>query len=188
MHRTYTDVEQAMRSCRQNPAQTIWEHGLTVAAKFSELHNHLTTGEILAGWRLPAWCEPSLLAKLLPIDTLQTYQLWHDCGKPYCRTVDETGQQHFPNHAEVSKQTWLGMDGDLTIGRLIGMDMDVHLLKADGVAEFAARPEAVSLLLTGLSELHANAGMFGGIESTGFKIKLKALDKAGKRILAAISS
>jgi len=63
------------------------------------------------------------------------------------------------------------------------MDMDIHLLKADGIAEFAARPEAISLLLTGLAEIHANAAMFGGIESTSFKIKFKQISKRGKQII-----
>jgi hypothetical protein len=43
-------------------------------------------------------------------------------------------------------------------------------------------------LLTGLCEIHSNARMFGGIESTGFKIKWKHLDKMGKRIIERIRS
>jgi len=66
------------------------------------------------------------------------------------------------------------------------MDMDIHTIKADGVEEFASRPEAISLLLTGLSEVHSNASMFGGIESTSFKIKFKQLEKRGKKILALL--
>lgn len=42
---------------------------------------------------------------------------------------------------------------------------------------------AISLLITGLSEIHANASMFGGIESTSFKIKYKQIDSRGKAIL-----
>lgn len=63
------------------------------------------------------------------------------------------------------------------------MDMDIHVLKSDGVEEFASRPEAISLLLTGLAEIHANAEMFGGIESTSFKIKFKQINKRGKQII-----
>lgn len=39
-------------------------------------------------------------------------------------------------------------------------------------------------LIAGLSEIHANASMFGGIDSTSFKIKWKQISKRGKKILA----
>ena len=56
----------------------------------------------------------------------------------------------------------------------MAMDMDVHTLKSEGIEEFAQRPEAASLLLTGLCEIHSNAQMFGGMESTGFKDQMEA--------------
>ena len=65
------------------------------------------------------------------------------------------------------------------------MDMDIHLLKADGIEEFASRPEAATLLLTSLAEIHSNAAMFGGIDSTSFKIKWKHINKRGKKIIEA---
>jgi hypothetical protein len=114
---------------------------------------------------------------------MAAYHLYHDCGKPHCLVFDEEGRRHFPNHAAASYLTWGRHSDNRQIGNLILMDMDIHLLKAEGLAEFAARPEALSLLLTGLAEVHANASMFGGIESTSFKIKYKHLDKRGKQIL-----
>jgi hypothetical protein len=30
----------------------------------------------------------------------------HDCGKPYCITIDEDGRRHFPDHANVSRDTF----------------------------------------------------------------------------------
>jgi hypothetical protein len=63
------------------------------------------------------------------------------------------------------------------------MDMDIHLLKDVDVLEFSKRPEAMTLLLTGLSEIHSNCAMFGGIESTSFKIKWKHINKRGNAIL-----
>jgi hypothetical protein len=120
--------------------------------------------------------------KLLPSDTLLTYALYHDCGKPFCRTIDADGKQHFPNHAEISAKIWRENGGDEHIARLISMDMDIHLLKADQLNEFCQRSEAISLLLSGLAEIHANAKMFGGIESISFKIKWKQIEKRGKQI------
>lgn len=67
------------------------------------------------------------------------------------------------------------------------MDMDAHLLKADGLAEFASRPQAIPLLLTALAEIHANAAMFGGLDSTSFKIKWKHLNKRGRQVLELIN-
>ncbi len=181
-----------MRECFQFKDMSVLDHGLSVHEWFKDLHKHLTQGTPLEHqWRMPEWIhDPLLVEKLLDFDILTTYQIYHDCGKPFCRTVDQDGRQHFPNHAEVSRQRWLecsdGSPEALQIAALIGMDMDVHLLKSEGIAEFAARPEAVSLLVTGLCELHSNSVMFGGIESVNFKIKWKALNKVGSRILAAL--
>lgn len=77
---------------------------------------------------------------------------------------------------------WLSAGGDPQAARLMGMDMDIHALKADEIEEFCSRPEAITLLLTGLAEIHSNASMFGGIESTSFKIKWKQIDRRGKAI------
>jgi hypothetical protein len=61
--------------------------------------------------------------------------------------------------------------------------MDIHLLKSEGVEEFCKNPYALTLLLTGISETHSNANIFGGIESTSFKIKNKNISKRGKQII-----
>lgn len=186
--RSLLDLVQAMRASPQSTGQSVWQHGESVRDRFADLHRHLATGAPLeADWRLPSWCTPDLVPRLLPYGTLQRYQLFHDCGKPYCRVVDAEGRQHFPDHARVSEQVWLTIGGAPEIGRLIGMDMEVHCLKPEDVEAFALRPEAISLLLTGLAEIHANAAMFGGVESVSFKIKWKHLDKRGRRILACLA-
>jgi hypothetical protein len=82
----------------------------------------------------------------------------------------------------VSAKIWRENGGDEQIARLIQMDMDIHLLKAEQIEKFCQRPEAISLLLSGLAEVHANCKMFGGIESTSFKIKWKHIDKRGRQI------
>lgn len=182
-----------MLTCFQFEDMNVLEHGLSIHEWFCDLYDHLVNGKPLQkDWRLPDWIyDPIIPCLLLDFDTLKTYQIYHDCGKPLCRTVDENGKQHFPNHAQMSKQRWLecsdGSEEALAIAELAGMDMDIHLLKSDGIAEFANRKEAISLLLTGLCEIHSNARMFGGIESTGFKIKWKHLDKMGKRILSILN-
>lgn len=108
--------------------------------------------------------------------------------KPYCRIIDEKGNPHFPGHTEVStKVAELLFPDDKIVHKLISMDMDIHTLKSKDVYNFAKRPESVSLLITGLCEIHANASMFGGIESTCFKIKWKQINIRGKHILSTLS-
>lgn len=182
-----------MRSCFQFETQSVLDHGLSVRSWFVELRNHFLTGATLSSeWRLPDWLDRSLLESIGIDDSLLAlYQVYHDCGKPQCLVVDTEGRQHFPDHAAASRRRWLecsdGGPEAMVVAELIGMDMDVHLLRPDGLEEFASRREASALLLTGLCELHSNARMFGGIDSTGFKIKYKRLDKLGRRITTARS-
>lgn len=187
-----------MKNCPQTKTANVLEHGISVHDYFCDLYYHLKDNtELKYQWRLPSWVEPhksTLLEGLLDFDTLKTYQIYHDCGKPYCRYVDDEGKQHFPDHASVSKEVFsklghlLGHNVQVEqISQLIGMDMDIHLLKNDGVPEFTSRKEAISLLLTGLAELHSNANMFGSTQSTSFKIKFKSIEKRGKAILKLIT-
>ncbi len=179
-----------MHSCIQTQGMSIYQHGEMVRDYYSDLLDHLETGEPLKfEWKLPDWLIENMdfiLENLFDRETMATYHLYHDCGKPHCLTIDEEGRRHFPNHAQISYLTWGRHSDDRTVGNLILMDMDIHTLKADGLEEFAQRPEAISLLLTGLAEIHANASMFGGIDSTSFKIKYKHLDKRGRQILALL--
>jgi len=179
-----------MRGCEQTSGMTILQHGEMVRDHYADLIGHIRDGKPLAGeWRLPDWIrDPSLLEGLPSDATMAEYHLFHDVGKPACRTVDADGRQHFPDHAAVSARVWREAGGDEEVAHLIASDMDIHLLKGEGVEEFAQRPEACALLLTGLAEITANASMFGGIESTSFKIKFKNLDKRGRAILKAIAA
>ena len=65
--------------------------------------------------------------------------------------------------------------------------MDIHLLKADGVEAFCKNKYDIASLLTGLAEIHSNSTMFGGIESTSFKIKLKSITQRGKQIIQILN-
>lgn len=177
-----------MQACEQTAGLSVLAHGEMVWERYSELLAHLREGKPLAGeWRLPDWTEdPRILPGLLDDQTMELYQTYHDCGKPRCLVVDEDGRRHFPDHAHVSRQTWLDIGGAPDVAELIGLDMEVHLLKDAGVAEFAQRPQAIALLLTALCEIHANASMFGGIESVSFKMKWKQIDKRGRAALRRI--
>lgn len=110
------------------------------------------------------------------------YATMHDCGKPYCRTIDENGKQHFPNHAEISYQTYRQISDNKIVADLIRHDMDIHLLKADGIEQFCQNPNAILHLLAGLAEINSNAERCGGFDTTNFKIKFKTLSQRGKAI------
>ena len=177
-----------MRACEQMPGMNVLEHGASVHAYYQDLHDHIHKGTSLRfEWKIPEWIkEQALWEKTTSLEEAHLYHVYHDCGKPRCRSVDAEGRVHFPNHAAVSAQRWREIGGSEAVARLIGMDMDAHLLKDDCVAEFITRPEAATLLLTAMAEIHSNAAMFGGIDSTSFKMKWKQLDRRGKKITALL--
>jgi hypothetical protein len=100
--------------------------------------------------------------------------------------VDADGKQHFPDHARISGAIWRTLGGDPIIARYIEHDMDMHLLKPADALSYKHLDLAPALLLTALAELHANAEIFGGIESTSFKIKWKQLSKIGTILINRI--
>lgn len=174
-----------MARCEQSPGQSVLAHGESVHAYYADLIKHLSSGTPTQfTWKLPEWLvehRDALLARQVPFDVARRYQVMHDCGKPYCLTVED-GRRHFSNHAEVSAKVWRDAGGDEQIARLIERDMNIHTIKDDGVGAFTALPEAATLLLTGLCEVHSNAAMFGGTDSTSFKIKWKQIDRRGRAI------
>jgi hypothetical protein len=174
-----------MQNCPQTDTQSVYEHGVSVRDHIFQLIDFLETGEIQGEWKLPSWMHEhrqDLLKSLLSRETIAEYALFHDCGKPYCLTIDENGKRHFPNHAEVSYQTWLSVSDNQQVAKLIKMDMKIHTIKANEIDEFIQHPEAITLLIAGLAEVHSNAKMFGGMESDSFKIKWGQINKRGKAI------
>lgn len=185
---TYEQVIKDMTACEQTKGMSVLEHGQLVNEFYLDLMAHLETGAPLKHeWRMPKWVvdfKDVILKEVYSPETMTEYQIMHDCGKPYCRTVDEDGKQHFPDHANVSYEVAkIIMPKKFLVHDLIKMDMDIHCLKGEDVDKFAGRYESICLLVTGLCEIHANASMFGGIESTSFKIKWKQIDRRGRQIL-----
>lgn len=190
---SFEEMEAAMRSCEQTQGQSVWDHGESVWDHLRQLLDHLRGLYRLpeGSWRLPDWLEvyrSELPACLCPDGQLRQYTLYHDCGKPYCRRLDKkTGQQHFPDHALVSSYVWACVGGNDNIGQLIASDMDVHTASAEDIQRKLeeghwSREQAVSLLLAALAEIHSNAKLFGGTESTSFKMKWKTVDRRGRQI------
>lgn len=174
-----------MQNCEQTTGQSILDHGLSVWKQLQKL----TTGDT-SDMRLPQWYtqyKDQILSSIHPSHILEQYATYHDCGKPFCLEIDAEGKRHFPNHAAISQQTYeeeFGTEGDhAIIAELIGLDMIFHTESADEIrARNLSSATLCSLMLAALAEIHSNAAMFGGIESTSFKIKFKKLEKTGNRI------
>lgn len=174
-----------MKQCPQTDTQSIYQHGISVRDHMFQLIEMLHSGKAQENWKLPDWFwqyRAQILERLLPDDIIEEYTIYHDCGKPYCLTYDAEGKRHFPNHAQASSDTWLQAGGREAAAKLMQMDMMIHTLKAGDLDEFIKHPEAITLLLAGLAEIHSNSKMFGGQDSTSFKIKWNQINKRGKAI------
>ncbi len=192
---SFAEMVSAMQETQQTSGLSVLGHGEMVLAYFHDFQEWLEGGYVRYDWAMPEWLEPyrhELLGLSLQHQQLMnTYLTYHDCGKPYCRVVDAEGKQHFPDHANVSARVWLEVMGDTLFNRqvadLMAKDMDFHLMKPAQAADYyAQQPEtAVLSWLAAFCEVHANASMFGGLESTSFKIKWKNLTKCGQRMFAA---
>ena len=178
----------AMLKCEQSPGQSVYQHGVSVNRHFEDLITVLSQGGNDPDWKLPDWAityADDIIKNIHPSEITSVYLVYHDAGKPHCR-VEENGKTHFPDHAAVSKRVFLEAGGDPVIANLIGSDMDIHTLSSDEIkkkceSEWTVK-DACTLLLAALSEIHSNAKMFGGINSTSFKIKWKQLDRRGKQV------
>ena len=182
-------LEPAMMSCDQMPGYSVLQHGIDVEDHFFRLLMH-GCSPLSASWRVPSWCRyyaTNLSENVHPEAIWRHYTRYHDCGKPHCRIVDEDGKHHFPDHAAVSARVWLEVGGDANIAVLIGSDMVIHTADADTIDKFCkeqwSAQDAVTLLLASLAEIHANSRLFGGMESTGFKMKWNKIDRRGRQIL-----
>jgi hypothetical protein len=159
----------------------VLNHGHLVHKYYLDWRNNQTDG-----WKIPANISKNrewLLDNLCDSAIIQGYQVIHDCGKPACRIVDDLGKVHFPNHAERSYEVAIGVGLDPIVANLIRHDMFFHTcsaLELEDKLKIWDIKFVNTLLVTALAELHANASMFGGIESTSFKIKFKQLDRRSK--------
>lgn len=171
-----------MENTFQTPAQTILQHGQSVR----DYVHQLFTGN-LSNYQIPDWLRDNrhfLINQAYPFVIINRYTVFHDCGKPFCRTVDEAGKVHFPNHAEISRQKFLEIFPEETeVGELIGLDMIMH---TENIEQIKARQLSnqilTTLYLVAWAEICSNSKMFGGFDSVSFKIKAKKLDKLGKRL------
>lgn len=171
-----------MSQCIQTKDQSVLAHGKSVW----EYTKKLISGQ-WEGMQIPEWFKENhvyIVNNLHPTSVLKNYNIYHDCGKPICLYEDELGR-HFPDHANVSKQVWNeSFPGCRDVGDLIGWDMELHSSTADEIKALNwDKKTTFTLLVTALAEIHSNANMFGGIDSTSFKIKWKKINQRGKMLM-----
>lgn len=171
-----------MRECPQTDTMNVLQHGESVW----EYSKNLISGNF-DGFKLPDWFIKNhryIVNNLHSTNDIKDYNIFHDCGKPYCLVYDEEGKKHFPNHANVSKEVWSLVSRNKIVEELIGYDMSLHSDTVDVIQSYNWYIKtAFTLLITSFAEIHSNASMFGGIESTSFKMKYKKLDQRGKMLM-----
>lgn len=187
------DVISAMISTPQGNGTDVYDHCKLVANKYFDIKGLLQFGHLSKRYKLPSWFlkyRSEIFDKLAPDYIVSYYASFHDCGKPFCKTIDCEGKVHYPDHAVWSFNTFWSVRNDFDhlnyeefdrVAFLILNDMAVHTVK-NVDEDFANKEDIITLLVVALAEIHANAELFGGIESDGFKIKFAQIERKGKRI------
>lgn len=176
-----------MKECFQgNTGINMIEHGEQVWQKTRKL----ILGQF-EGFKLPDWFIKNhhfIVNNLHDWETIEMYNLYHDCGKHRCRTVDENGKVHFPDHAKVSANVFIEYFPQFPeVANLIFHDMVMHTQRYESIEKLhLSVKDTWTLLISAFAEIHANAELFGGIDSISFKIKSKNLDKLGKKLIEKI--
>lgn len=172
---SFESLIDSMESTEQTSGLSVLEHGRMVHQRYRELVQELNQGIALPGIQ-NVW--ERIRERLVSPEEMERYQVYHDCGKPAC-----AADGHFPDHAEHSANQWaLLFPEDVTVSDLMRLDMQFHLMNAEDAKAFWPHPLAPTLFVTAWAEILANASMFGGVESTSFKMKRKRLERAGRAL------
>ena len=149
---------------------------------------------IVGNWenlKIPDWLKENhsyIISNLHNIDVIKEYAINHDCGKHLTKTIDSDGKVHYPKHEEYSCNYWLEHFPEKTeVSWLILNDMFFHTCSSKELEDTElSKKDLFTLLLTSLAEIHANAELFGGIDSTSFKIKFKQINRRGMQLCKQI--
>lgn len=185
--KSFEQVIADMHTCDQTQGLSVYQHGQAVKDRFTCLLETLKA-KVSDNWKLPTFLFDHadwFLSNLHDLKQIESYTLFHDCGKPYCLVIDDIGKRHFPNHQEVSGAVWDAFKENKLVGKLIRNDMFFHTCTSDDLTvklqEWDVK-DLVTLFLVAISEIHANASMFGGLDSVSFKIKYKQLERRGNQL------
>lgn len=177
-----------MKNCEQFPNHSVYDHGIRVFDFYQKLLHLLKNKTNDSDWKLPCLSEDNinlLLTNQESISIVEKYLINHDCGKPYCKTIDHDNKVHFTNHSNKSFEIYSKFfPDDKLVSELIYHDMDIHVAKTEDSYNISQLKFLPTLILSTYAELHANSMFFGGIESDSFKIKWKRINQRSKQILS----
>lgn len=175
-----------MEETYQMEGLNLYQHGQQVWHYYQKILEH-----DYEGMKIPKWYSTHadfIHQNLFSRELIETYAIWHDIGKTETLQIGEDGRRRFPGHADASKRIWLSLGGDNEIAELIGLDMIFHTESAEQILQRNLDKKILcTLMLSALCELHANAEMFGGIQSESFCIKYKKLEQRAKKVLTTMS-
>ena len=180
------ELEEKMSSTFQTQGQTILQHGYAVHEEYKKILTAIKNQDCTY-YRLPDGFTQHP-KDLFPIDIMQCYHIFHDCGKPFCIRIDENGRRHFDNHSEVSYNVFTKVfpGSSRVVHELIRSDMIYHSGTEEQLENLIRLKDSrfiMSLLLTAFAEIYANCRMFGGCESVSFTNKHERLCQVYKTIM-----
>jgi CRISPR/Cas system-associated endonuclease Cas3-HD len=115
--------------------------------------------------------------------SIHLYLVFHDCGKPFCKTIDDT-KVHFYDHENLSYLIFKSVFNNKIASYLIKHDMDLHKSRTNNVQELKNLFLLDILCLSYVAEIYANRELFGGESSENFKIKKKQMESKIKKIFS----
>jgi hypothetical protein len=155
-----------------------FDHGKSVNEWYEKLCNN---PEIIGIEKVINWFKSYQKVNLFP------YHYNHDISKPYIIEYDENGNPHYPNHSYHSHLLYIERFGHDQYADMILHDMDFHKKRGDDINKVWLLHYSNHLYATAWAEIYANSELFGGIDSTSFKIKRKQLIKALSRYRMVIN-
>lgn len=167
-------------------------HHCHQTAHFASSLLHIRQDSIIQppAW-LPTWFFSLPLLSSSEQETLLTYLMHHDFGKPFVFYQDENGQAHFPNHPTQSAHIAARLGFSSDIQTLIAHDSTLHSTPLPQLLDTLQNYPQHLLPLqiyAALASLWANSIDFGGPSSTSFKIKLKHLCRAYNRLAPLLTT
>ena len=175
-----------MTNTLQFDTQNILQHGQSVHDHYLKIIEALDAKDY-SKYQVPqilkdSW--PKVKKRLLHVDVLKQYHLYHDCGKPFCLDVDIAGRRHFKNHALVSYDIYTQVFDDDIVAKFIRNDMIFHSGTIEEIDCFIKENDKrflMSLWMTSLAEIYSNSVFFE--DQSGFKKKYAKLELILAKIL-----
>jgi len=180
------DLLMDMLECEQRKNVCVLGHGKNVHKNYRKILRQLKgRRNFFPVFELPDFFENPditqfILKNQLRFQDVREYQIFHDCGKPYCRSVGDDGKVHFKDHEKISAEVARLVKFNPTVISLIENDMLFHKENFSGVIANNVKLHC-TLALTAIAELYENSVTF---EEISFKIKRKKIFSNIKKMVS----